>query len=88
MKIYKKKYAIYGMIEQSSVFPMGTGHVRVDFRHGSLTTAGIVPATYTTSNPVIQQAIENSPKFKARIIKDFLLHTENDTQFGFRTHFT
>ena len=49
---------------------MGTGHVRVDFRHGSLTTAGIVPATYTTSNPVIQQAIENSPKFKARIIKE------------------
>lgn len=70
MKICKKKYAIYGMIEQSSVFPMGTGHVRVDFRHGSLTTAGIVPATYTTSNPVIQQAIENSPKFKARIIKE------------------
>lgn len=70
MKIYKKKYAIYGMIEQSCVFPMGTGHIRVDFRHGSLTTAGIVPATFTTPNPVIQQAIENSPKFKAGIIKE------------------
>ncbi|MBD9092141.1 hypothetical protein [Bacteroides cellulosilyticus] len=70
MKIYKKKYAIYGMIEQSCVFPMGTGHIRVDFRHGSLTTAGIVPATFTTPNPVIQQAIENSPKFKAGVIKE------------------
>ncbi len=49
---------------------MGTGHIRVDFRHGSLTTAGIVPATFTTQNPVIQQAIENSPKFKARVIKE------------------
>lgn len=69
MKIYKKRYAIYGMIEQSSVFPMGNGHIRVDFKHGSLTTAGIVPATYTTSNPVVQQAIENSSKFKSGIIK-------------------
>lgn len=69
MKIYKKKYAIFGMIELSSVFPMGSGHIRVDFRHGSLTTAGVVPATYTTSNPVIQQAIENSSKFKSGIIK-------------------
>nr|DAW92975.1 MAG TPA: hypothetical protein [Caudoviricetes sp.] len=69
MNIYKKKYAIYGMIEQSCVFPMGAGHIRVDFRHGSLTTAGVVPATFSTSNPVIQQAVENSPKFKSGIIK-------------------
>lgn len=48
---------------------MGAGHVRVDFRHGSLTTAGVVPATFSTSNPVIQQAVENSPKFKSGIIK-------------------
>lgn len=48
---------------------MGSGHIRVDFRHGSLTTAGVVPATFTTSNPVIQQAIEDSSKFKLGIIK-------------------
>ena len=58
MKIYKKKYAIYGMIEQSCVFPMGTGHIRVDFRHGSLTTAGIVPATFTTPNPEFSKQLK------------------------------
>lgn len=69
MDIFKKKYEIFGMVEKSCVFRMGTGSIRVDFRNGLITTAGIVPASFTTTDPVIQFAIENSDKFKLGDIK-------------------
>ena len=61
---YIKTYAIHGMVEKSCLFSLGRNTVRVDFRHGSVTTAGIQPARFKTSNAVLQFAIENSPKFK------------------------
>lgn len=69
MKIFKKRYAIYGMVEQSCVFPLGNGQIRVNFQRGSLTTSGVVPATFTTTNSAIQQVIEKSSKFKDGFIK-------------------
>lgn len=48
---------------------VGAASVRVHFTGGALTTYGVTPAEYTTSNPFIQKVIENSSYFKeGRII--------------------
>lgn len=38
--------------------------MRVHFTGGALTSYGVTPAEYTTSNPFIQKVIENSPYFR------------------------
>lgn len=72
----RKTYAIYGMVEQSVVIPFAGGNIRVDFTHGSLSTAGVTPAKYKTNNVLVQKAIEGSVKFKKGIIK--LIETEKE----------
>lgn len=72
----RKTYAIYGMVEQSVVIPFAGGNIRVDFTHGSLSTAGVTPAKYKTNNILVQKAIEGSVKFKKGIIK--LIETEKE----------
>lgn len=69
MNIYKKKYGVYGLLEYHAVLPLGGGSVRIDFRHGSITTRGIEPATFTTDNQIVQKLIEESDKFKSGRIK-------------------
>ena len=69
MKLYKKKYGVFGLLEYHAVLPLGGGSVRIDFRHGSITTRGIEPATFTTDNQIVQQLIEESDKFKSGRIK-------------------
>lgn len=64
------------MVEQSVVIPFAGGNIRVDFTHGSLSTAGVTPAKYKTNNVLIQKAIEGSVKFKKGIIK--LIETEKE----------
>lgn len=69
MKLYKKKYGVFGLLEYHAVLPLGGGSVRVDFKHGSISARGIDPATFTTENEVVQQLIEDSDKFKSGRIK-------------------
>lgn len=65
MKKRKTTYGVYGLIEWGARIPFGKGCVQISFSGGSKTPNGIIPATYTTDNPVIQLAIEQSPDFRA-----------------------
>ncbi len=69
MKLYKKKYGVFGLLEYHAVLPLGGGSVRVDFQHGSINTRGVEPATFTTENQIVQKLIEDSDKFKSGRIK-------------------
>lgn len=68
--IYKKTYAIYGMIEKSIVLPINKARIRVDFTRGTIGSNGVTPAKFTTSDTVVQTAIENSQMFKNGVIKE------------------
>lgn len=65
----KTTYGVYNLIEWHALLRMGKATVKVHFTGGSITTQGVTPATFTTENPVIQFAIENSPEFAGGKIK-------------------
>lgn len=65
----KTTYGVYNLIEWHARLRMGKTTVKVAFTGGSITTQGVTPATFTTENPVIQFAIENSPEFHNGKIK-------------------
>lgn len=65
------------MVEwQTSVF-LGSTPIRINFTGGCISTRGIDPATFKTSDPLVQLAIENSHFFKKEKIK---LVTEEKTE--------
>ncbi len=64
MKKYKKTYAILNLAEKHTVFHLGKTRVHVSFTGGIVTKKGVTPATFTTSDPIVQVAIEHSPDFK------------------------
>lgn len=70
MKKKRITYGIYGMMEYQAVIKTGSKSVlKVTFENGSLTAMGTNPATYSTSNYMLQHAIENSQQFKSGLIK-------------------
>lgn len=74
MKLFRKTYGVFGMVEWSTLVPMGNGNIRIDFTNGCISTRGVDPATFTTDNQVVQIAIESCAKFtskKIRIISSF-----------------
>lgn len=54
-----------GQISCSMIFRLQKMRVRVNFEGGSLTSQGIVPAIYKTSDTLIQHIIESSDKFNS-----------------------
>lgn len=64
MKKFKKTYAIYNLTEKHTSFFLGKTRVQVSFTGGIVTKKGVTPATFTTEDPVVQFAIENSADFK------------------------
>lgn len=68
MKKYKKAYGILHLAEKHTVFHLGKTKVHVSFTGGTVTKNGVTPATFTTDNPIVQLAIENSEDFKAGAI--------------------
>jgi hypothetical protein len=56
-------YEIHGQIERNSYFRVGKALVRIEFTGGAINSTGVYPAQYTTDNPLIQRAIENSESF-------------------------
>lgn len=67
--LYKKKYAIKGKVEMSILVPVNNAKLRINFTNGIINANGIFPATFTTSDPVIQTAIENCTYFQKGLIK-------------------
>lgn len=60
---------MYNLVEWHAILRMGKAVVKVPFTGGSITTQGVSPATFATSNPVVQMAIERSPEFISGKIK-------------------
>lgn len=63
----KKKsitYGVNGMMEYQAIIKIGRATLKVLFTDGSLTAFGQNPAKYTTSDFLVQHAIENSSDFK------------------------
>lgn len=60
----KIRYEIKGQIERSCYFRVGKALLRVEFTGGSINSAGMTPANYTTDNPIYQKAIEDSELFR------------------------
>lgn len=52
------------MMEYQSIIRFGQNVLKVSFTGGSMNAIGVTPATYTTDNFLIQQAIENSSEFQ------------------------
>ena len=64
----KKTYGVFGLNEYSTIIPCGSSYLRIEFADGSMSVRGVEPAKFTTSNEVVQAAIESSEKFlKGRI---------------------
>ncbi len=61
-------YEIRGQIERNCFFRIGKSMVRIDFTGGAVNSAGVVPAQYTTDNPLYQHAIENSADYRNGVI--------------------
>lgn len=65
----KITYGAPRLVDWVAQIKVGAASVRVHFTGGALTSYGVTPAEYTTSDPFIQKVIENSSYFKeGRII--------------------
>jgi len=64
-----KKYAVYGKVEFVMAITIANNSINVDFSGGSITSRGVIPATYTTNNPLLQKALEESSEFKVGIVR-------------------
>ena len=64
MKKKKITYGVFGMMEYQSIIKIGRATLKVLFTDGSITSLGQNPAHYTTSDFLVQHAIENSRDFK------------------------
>lgn len=65
----KITYGAPRLVDWVAQIKAGAATVRVHFTGGALTSYGVTPAEYTTSNPFIQKVIENSNYFKEGRIK-------------------
>lgn len=64
MKKKRITYGVYGMMEYQAIIKIGRATLKVLFTDGSMTSIGQNPAKYTTSDFLMQHAIENSSDFK------------------------
>lgn len=64
MKKKRITYGVYGMMEYQTIIKIGRATLKVLFTDGSMTAIGQSPAKYTTSDFLVQRAIENSSEFK------------------------
>lgn len=72
MKKKRITYGVSGMMEYQTIIRFGKNTLKVTFTGGSMNAIGVTPATFTTNNFLIQQAIENSNEFtrgRIRIVK-------------------
>lgn len=70
-RITGKTYGVYGIMEWVALIPAAGRVLRIHFKGGSMTGYGVVPATYSTENAVVQRLIEQSPHYasgKIRIV--------------------
>ena len=61
-------YGVSGMLEYQALIKVGGAKMKIPFTNGSSNEAGRTPATFSTSNAMVQMAIENSVEFKSGLI--------------------
>lgn len=79
MKKKRITYGVSGMMEYQCIIRFGKNTLKVTFTGGSMNAIGVTPATFATSNFLIQQAIENSSEFRRgriHIVKEIDLNEE------------
>lgn len=69
MKQKRITYGVYGMMEYQAVIKVGRSKMKVQFADGSVSAVGVSPATFSTTNLMVQTAIEMSEQFKRGLIK-------------------
>ena len=67
----QRTYAVFGLMEYTINVTLGARLLKIPFTGGIASKDGVRPATYTTSNPVVQFAIESSKHFKSGRVKVF-----------------
>lgn len=79
MKKRKIIYGVAGMLDYQALIKVGSAKMKISFTNGSSNEAGRTPATFSTDNPIIQLAIENSKEFKSGLItKIHVVNTDED----------
>ena len=74
-----KTYGIKGLMEWVALIRVGKATIRVPFSGGSMSAFDVVPATYTTSDKVMQHIIEKSDYYaKGKIT--LIRATETETE--------
>lgn len=68
MKKKRITYGVNGMMEYQAVIKVGKKNVNILFSDGSVSAMGTTPASFTTDNIIIQNAIEASNDFKRGLI--------------------
>ncbi|MDO4929638.1 MAG: hypothetical protein Q4E59_00735 [Bacteroidales bacterium] len=69
MKRQKITYGVYNIVEWHALLKSGKATISVHFVNGATTTAGVVPAVFTTSDPIIQIMIERTEEYRSGRIK-------------------
>ena len=64
----KKRYEVKGMMEWHPLFKVGRSTLRVSFTGGHLCGGACTPASYETSDPVVQRVIESSEAYRSKRI--------------------
>ena len=79
MKKRKIIYGVAGMLDYQALIKVGSAKMKISFTNGSSNEAGRTPATFSTDNPIIQLAIENSKEFKSGLItKVHVVNTDEE----------
>lgn len=73
-----KTYGVTGLMEWQPIIHTGKATFKPQFTGGAMSSYGVTPAKYTTSNPIFQHIIENSAYFKSGRIE--LLFETDDGQ--------
>lgn len=60
-----RRYGVYGLTEWEALLPVGKAAVRIHFKGGSLSALGVVPATFSTACPALQELIQKSEHFRS-----------------------
>lgn len=77
----KRTYGVFGLMDYTINVKLGERVLKIPFTGGMASKNGVRPAVYTTSNPIIQFAIESDIRFKSgkvKIIKTIDVATPNE----------
>lgn len=83
MKKKRITYGVSGMMEFQTVLKVGKNRLKILFTDGSMSSMGVNPATFTTSDYMIQHIIEHSAEYKRGLIfRHSVTELEGEVRIG------